>query len=123
MKIVPRLEIDQVFKKSDTADQQERDRREQQKNDGSKQENAAPETLHVTDEELNQAINSVAKDPDFVAQGLHVEQNAARPGLKIALIDREGRKIRDMSGEEFVRLRDTVQNNGKKSGKLLDKKV
>jgi hypothetical protein len=76
----------------------------------------------ATEEEVNQAIEVFAGDETNLAHGITAESAGNGPGLKVMLKDSAGGILRSVSGEEFLKLREAV-NNGRKSGRILDQKA
>lgn len=76
--------------------------------------------------ELNQILtNEVEKfkdDPAALTHGLNAQVQGTGPGLRVTLRDGYGAVVRQFTGEEFLKLRESaVQGVGR--GKILDKKL
>jgi len=95
----------------------------QQKQEDQQRQNTDEPEFDVTDETVGTAIESFKFDPVAQASGLSAELNGQGPGLKVILKDGSGAILRQMSGEDFLRLREAVSKNGSKSGKILDQKL
>lgn len=91
---------------------QKEQQRHSDKEDSKEQEQATPE-------EVQKAIERFASDGDTIAQGLTAQSEGTGPGLRVLLKDQNGSLIRQLSGEEFLKLRNTVTQ---KRGKILDQK-
>jgi hypothetical protein len=89
----------------------------QQKKD-EKNENRKP----PTPEELQQAVDVFAHDTFNAEHGITAESQGQGPGLRVILKDAGGGVLRNVSGDEFLKLRETVRD-GKKSGRILDQKA
>lgn len=81
------------------------------------------ETVEVTDETVEKAIDEFAHDEQALSAGITAHATGHGPGLKIILKDGSGGVLRQMTGEEFIKLRDAVHNIAHKSGKILDQKL
>jgi hypothetical protein len=88
-----------------------------------KEERSAQETPRVeaTESDVIAAIEKFQNDAQQTS-GLKAEAEGHGPGLRVVLKDVNGSVVRQFSGEEFVRLRDTSSQDGRKRGRLLDKK-
>jgi hypothetical protein len=74
------------------------------------------------EKELRAAIESFGREPIGQSSGLHAEADGEGPGLRVLLKDVTGATIRQMTGDEFVKLREAtrIEHNGR--GHLLDQK-
>jgi hypothetical protein len=86
-----------------------------------KSEDAEP-VIEVTDESINQAIEALNHDVSASQNGLHAEPSGSGPGLRVVLKDASGGVLRNVSGEEFLKLREAIGQN-KRPGKLIDHKA
>lgn len=84
-----------------------------------KQKQDADENL--TEEQKQKKIQEALEE--FTASNtLRAQAEGSGPGLKIVLKDGTGAVIRQMTGEEFLKLRETAKNDGHARGKILDQK-
>jgi len=74
-------------------------------------------------EEVSKALESFTLDQQAKESGLSVSMDGKGPGLKVILKDGSGAVIRQLTGEEFVKLRDSVVKDQKSPGKLIDQKL
>jgi pyruvate/2-oxoglutarate dehydrogenase complex dihydrolipoamide acyltransferase (E2) component len=86
------------------------------------EEAAASAPIEVTDEVVNAAMATFQADQQTKAQGIAAEVQGTGPGLRVVLKDGAGTTIRNLSGEEFLRLREAT-NAVRVSGKILDQKA
>lgn len=76
---------------------------------------------NLTDEEKQKKIQDALEE--FTASNtLRAQAEGSGPGLKIVLKDGTGAVIRQMTGEEFLKLRETAKSDGQARGKILDQK-
>ncbi|MBC7690412.1 MAG: hypothetical protein H7222_01475 [Methylotenera sp.] len=73
--------------------------------------------------EVAAAAASFGQDAQSQANGLNAEVENTRLGLKVVLKDGRGAVVKQMSGEEFLKLRQETSQDGRVRGKLLDQKV
>jgi hypothetical protein len=102
-----------------TYQQERRDKRRQAKGYAVAQATADPEIIEVTDERLDEAVLAFQKDSQAQGQGIAAEK---APGLKVVLKDGAGSVIRLFSGEDFIKMREAIQD-GRISGKIIDQKA
>lgn len=88
----------------------------------SKSEEEEEKVVVVTDENVNRAIDALNHDASATQNGLHAEQAGNGPGLRVVLKDASGGVLRNVSGEEFLKLREAI-GQAKRPGKLIDRKV
>ncbi|MEK6704970.1 MAG: hypothetical protein AABZ06_04210 [Bdellovibrionota bacterium] len=81
------------------------------------------QVFHVSEEKVGQAIESFQSDSQAKANGLNANVVGYGPGLKVLLKDNQGAIVRELTGEEFVKLRETTSRDGRTRGKILDKKL
>lgn len=105
-----------VAEKRDAGDFQERMKRESDRQDRT---DSDERDEHRSEAEVHEALESFEHDQRARQHGLKADVLGQGPGLRVVLKDGSGAVIRQMSGEEFVRLRDALTG----SGKLLDQKV
>lgn len=72
---------------------------------------------------FEESVESFNNDPQAVASGLSVSAAGSGPGLRVILKDGQGAVIRQISGEEFVKLREEVAKSASGRGKILDRKL
>lgn len=75
-----------------------------------------------SEQEMAAAVASFQADPQAQASGLSAKAEGDGPGLKVVLKDTAGQVIRQFTGEEFIRLRETVARDQRGRGKILDQK-
>ena len=81
------------------------------------------EQIEVSDEKVGSAIEGFGRDEQALANGLTAAAVGMGPGLRVVLKDAKGGIVRQMSGEEFLRLRETVDKDRRARGKILDQKL
>ena len=77
----------------------------------------------VTPEELDQERLDFQAELQTQAEGLSTSVEGSGPGLRVVLKDAQGEMVRQMTGEEFLRLRQAAQEEGRVVGKILDLKL
>ena len=85
-------------------------------------EDANSEPQNQSAEMVEEAVKAFQDDIQSQANGLTVGIVNEGPGLKVVLKDSQGGVIRQLSGEEFLRLREKLSTEGHQSGKILDLK-
>jgi len=108
----PQLAV-KVQEKSDSSGQFQK-----QMNQQEKQQKQEEEVL--TEEEKQKRLQAAIEE--FTAGGLSATPTGTGPGLKVILKDGSGAVIRQMTGEEFLELRETAKGDGRARGKILDQK-
>ena len=116
MKIVPGLPVyistDAVRTKRDGQGGAGQQQYEQQKRrEGRKDEPA-------DDKKVAEAVESFQFDTQATHHGLQASLVGQGPGLRVVLKDSQGAVVRQLSGEEFIRLREATSR-----GKILDQKL
>ncbi len=92
----------------------------QKKDDPTQRESQAP----VTDETVGKAVDDFQKDGQAQSNGLQASVTGRGPGLKVVLKDVNGAVVRQLSGEEFVKMRESRSTSGSPTrGKILDQKL
>ena len=114
---------DRVHEKRDSADFSDTADRQNQENQKKQDEQGHFERHEVAKEEVQQAIESFGKDSQVIANGLSATTEGNGPGLKVILKDGQGKTVRQLTGEEFMKLRETLADQTAKRGKLLDQKL
>lgn len=84
------------------------------KDNGASQENP---------EELEEIVEHFSDDPTPHAIGLSAAAEGRGPGLKVVLKDPNGGVIRHFTGDEFLKLRESLLHESKARGKILDQKI
>lgn len=75
-------------------------------------------------EKIDQAVEAFQTELDAQANGLNASVVGNGPGLKVILKDNAGGVVRQLTGEEFLKLREATSplaGNGR--GKILDQKL
>ena len=123
MKVRPTSEAFQPFQR--VSEKQDKDGFSGQSRDQSqdRREKGQGEEIAPTFSEVSSAIESFTEDKNARENGLIVTMQGQGPGLRVLLKDGSGAVIRQMTGEEFVKLRETVSNDPKARGKILDQKL
>ncbi len=90
---------------------------QQKKNDqeGSREE--------LTAKEVDQAAEEFQNDAQNQASGISATVVANGLGLKVVLKDGSGAVVRQLSGEEFMKLREATTQGTPGRGKILDQKL
>jgi hypothetical protein len=81
------------------------------------------EKRRFSEQEVAQAVEAFAQDQQAKNNGLQVLAAGSGPGLKVVLKDGTGNVVRQFTGEEFLRLRESASKEGRSRGKLLDQKL
>jgi uncharacterized FlaG/YvyC family protein len=74
-------------------------------------------------EEIDEAIEAFQTDAQAQENGLKASVSGKGPGLRVVLKDGEGGVVRQFTGEEFLRLRQSLSNDDRICGKILDQKL
>lgn len=114
-----------VREKDDAGDRSRGDHPSDQRNQqGSDQgEQGPPEHFEISDTQVAAAIESFSNDNQALANGLKASASGSGPGLKVVLKDGSGAIVRQLTGEEFIRLREAASKDGRIRGKILDQKL
>ncbi|MEO5968645.1 MAG: hypothetical protein ABIQ95_01855 [Bdellovibrionia bacterium] len=72
---------------------------------------------------IDEAIDAFQTDPQAQENGLKASLSGNGPGLKVVLKDGQGSIVRQFTGEEFLRLRQSVSKDDRICGKILDQKL
>jgi len=94
-------------------------RREQRQGGQDTSGEQGEDAKEFTPEMIDQAVESFSKD----SQGLHAQVSGQGLGLKVTLTDGSGAVVRQLTGEEFVRLREAAGTDTRARGKILDQKL
>lgn len=103
--------------------EQERDEFRHHQNQQNKKNEDDQEALEVTDESVAAAIESFQTDDLTQSSGITADSVGQGPGLKVVLKDTKGHVLKQLSGEEFIKLREKVSAERSVRGKILDQKV
>ena len=98
------------------------DRRQQQEQGKDGKDQKFDEVLEVTEKRVDEAIAQLNHDAQALSHGLTANIEGAGPGMKVILKDGTGATIRQFTGEEFLKLRQSAGATGAR-GKLLDRKL
>ena len=82
-----------------------------------------PEQFEVDEEKVKAAISAFGSDAQTQVHGLSASSVGAGPGLKVVLKDGSGAVVRQLTGEEFLRLREAAGTDARVRGKILDQKL
>jgi hypothetical protein len=77
----------------------------------------------VSGNEIDEAIASFQKDAQASSNGLTATATGQGFGLRVVLKDGSGAVIRQLTGEEFVKLREAASQQSRPRGKILDQKL
>ncbi len=96
-----------------------------QQQDESQKENREEKgpQIEITEEEITKAVEAFQSDSNAQANGLCASMSGTGPGLRVVLKDGAGSVVRQLTGEEFLRLRDSSTIEGRIRGKILDQKL
>jgi len=87
-----------------------------------KKEPKEKEKIEVTEDKVTEAIAALSREDSIKSAGLNVSVKGQGPGLKVTLTDGTGAVVRQLSAEEFLKLR-KLTLDGKTHGKILDEKA
>ena len=76
-----------------------------------------------TAQSVGRAVIEFLADKQTLSNGLSAVVEGQGPGLKVVLKDQNGEIVRQLSGEEFLRLRKGVSKEAPLPGKILDQKL
>ena len=96
---------DRVTAKADT-DSARDERRGQQHGQKDQDSKKGRDEVPVTDADVGKAVEHFAADTQTQATGLSAQVEGHGPGLRVVLKDRTGQVIRQLTGEEFVKMRE-----------------
>jgi len=77
----------------------------------------------VKAEDIENAIEAFQADQQTQANGLNASVIGTGPGLRVILKDESGSIVRKLTGEEFIRLRESSFRDSRIRGKILDQKL
>ncbi len=78
--------------------------------------------VEASEDAVVAAIERFRADETTQASGLLAEKDGSGPGLRVVLKDVNGSVVRQFSGDEFLKLRETSSQDGRGRGRLLDRK-
>ena len=94
----------------------------QQGGDPRRQNNKREPEKEASREELRGAVAAFSADSQAQANGLSADViEGGISGLRVVLKDRQGKVLRQLSGEEFLKMREQVAAGAR--GKILDQKL
>ena len=73
--------------------------------------------------QIDEAIEAFQIDTQAQENGLKASLSGNGPGLKVVLKDCQGSIVRQFTGEEFLRLRQSLSKDDRICGKILDQKL
>ena len=132
MKIQGSFDPFQIFAKNkgNTPTKTERDgggggRNEYDPNQTKKEQNSDGGAGNSEDQskKLSQALDAFQADTENQASGLTAKVEGTGPGLRISVCDVNGNRLRQFSSEEFLRLRESSNQDVRHRGKILDQKL
>ena len=95
-----------------------------QKDSSSEQQNGEDRGNRGQDTEaLRQAVDAFHEDDVNRASGITAKIEGVAPGLVVVVSDVNGRRLRQFSGDEFMRLRNSAATDTRHRGKILDQKL
>lgn len=74
-------------------------------------------------EKLEEAVRDFSRDTQAQANGLTISAEGQGPGLRVVVKGSDGAVVRQFTGEEFIRLRESVTQGRSSPGKILDQKL
>lgn len=95
--------------------------REQMGEQYSKDKNSSEKRKDPDVKEVAEELLSLNSDESVKETGLIASFLEDGPGLTVLFKDRDGNTVRKISGNEFLQMRE--ESKGKRSGKLLDRKM
>ena len=87
------------------------------------EQNSEQETAGQDPEVLRQAVDAFHADAANRSSGITAKIEGVSPGLIVTVSDANGRRLRQFSGAEFLRLRDSAASDTQHRGKILDQKL
>jgi hypothetical protein len=114
-----------TIKRKDVTDKEGQSNQEENRKDGQKQgedkdadQKPAPADRHS----VTKAIADLQTSDKFAQTGMRVEMLETKAGLEVRLTHADGKLIKNMSAEDFIKLRDSSVGDQKPRGKILDQK-
>lgn len=122
MKVNSSSNVIRLFQGDSSRKERRQGQQQEQKKEDSKQEKQHPTDPEAFEAKVNSAIYSFGLDLQAQNQGLKVEKEGHGLGLKVVLKDGMGAVVRQLSGEEFLELRQATSPEARSRGRLLDRK-
>lgn len=72
--------------------------------------------------EVKSAAEAFSAESETKHSGVIATTEGDGPGLRVVLSDAAGHRLRQMSGEEFLKMRERSSADSQKRGKILDRK-
>ena len=72
---------------------------------------------------LSEAIGEFDLEHSSLGSGLRASLTGVGPGLKVVLRDPQGMTVRQLTGAEFLKLRENASSGPRSKGKILDHKL
>ncbi len=85
-------------------------------------EGSFSDELEEEEKKLSQALEDFEAESQEQSHGLHASVLGSGPGLKVVLKDPSGKVIRQLSSQEFLKIRESSHPHEKAAGKILDQK-
>lgn len=129
MKVNPLTSAIQAFsrirERGDAGDQPQKDRKKggQDQNAGQEEGQDEFQDPREMEEKLRTALEAFRHDKETQATGLQVDSVGHGPGLTVTLKDVQGKVLRQFTGAEFLKLRESSKMDTHHRGKLLDRKL
>ena len=93
--------------------------KEQYSQNQKKQEEEKKDDAPPSEEKVEAALEKFREDAK--ASGIDVSMSGKGPGLRVVLTDGSGAVIRQLSGEDFLKMRESGHDS--RRGKILDQKL
>jgi hypothetical protein len=126
VKITPAPEAKKFFDRSRSRVEAEKgfneEKREESRDSPEKKRSFKEESVEISDEDVEVAIQDFSEGQSASNLEIQAVAQGTGPGLKVVLKDGSGSVIRQMTGEEFMRLKENLQDSSTSSGKMLDQK-
>lgn len=109
------------LRKTEASDDQGRKHKGHDPEKEKKDESSQEEPKKFDPSEVSEAALKFSEDAHSGPDGLKARVEGVGPGLRVTLRDGQGAVVRQLTGEEFMRLKEASQ--GQARGRLLDKKL
>jgi uncharacterized FlaG/YvyC family protein len=117
--LIPNFGYREVTKKKEaTLDDQRQQKKEESPRDSNEKES---EEKEFSFESVNEELTHFAEENASLLAGISASVNGTGPGLRVTLKDGKGAVVREISGEEFMQMREASKVTGR--GHLIDKKL
>ncbi len=90
---------------------------------GQESEKDQDSSKEASSAKVGKAVQDFQADALAQANGLSASMEGAGPGLRVVLKDGGGVVVRQLTGEEFLKLRQATSKDQKSRGKILDQKL